>query len=179
MLKVEDLGHQAAVGGRHEPPQLAAQLHVPHAGGDQDLLELPAHALADEGDVVGLLLRAVGHADAAGEVDIAGKDGHQVMDTPGDAKYGMTRPQIAQAFRLLKAKGAKTFGIHAFLASNTISNEYYPELAGILFRLAAELKEETGCHIRYINLSGGIGVPYRPEEEANDSCRTWRRRGCP
>ena len=92
----------------------------------------------------------------------------KVMDTPGDAKYGMTRPQIAQAFRLLKAKGAKTFGIHAFLASNTISNEYYPELAGILFRLAAELKEETGCHIRYINLSGGIGVPYRPEEEAND-----------
>ena len=97
-----------------------------------------------------------------------GKDGLQVMDTPGDAKYGMTRPQIAQAFRALRAKGARTFGIHAFLASNTISNEYYPELAGILFRLAAELKEETGCHIRYINLSGGIGVPYRPEEEAND-----------
>ncbi|MDE7221618.1 MAG: diaminopimelate decarboxylase [Oscillospiraceae bacterium] len=98
----------------------------------------------------------------------AGKDGHQVMDNPGDAKYGMTRPQIAEAFRMLKEKGAKTFGIHAFLASNTISNDYYPELAGILFRLAAELKAETGCHIRYINLSGGIGVPYRPEEEAND-----------
>ena len=98
----------------------------------------------------------------------AGKDGLQVMDTPGDAKYGMTRPQIAEAFRLLKAKGAKTFGIHAFLASNTISNEYYPELADILFRLAAELKEETGCRIQYINLSGGIGVPYRPEEEPND-----------
>ncbi|MBD5153019.1 MAG: diaminopimelate decarboxylase [Oscillibacter sp.] len=98
----------------------------------------------------------------------AGKDGHQVMDNPGDAKYGMTRPQIAEAFRMLKAKGAKTFGIHAFLASNTISNEYYPELAGILFRLAAELKAETGCHIQYINLSGGIGVPYRPEEETND-----------
>ena len=97
-----------------------------------------------------------------------GKDGLQVMDTPGDAKYGMTRPQIAQAFRALRAKGARTFGIHAFLASNTISNEYYPELAGILFRLAAELKEETGCHIGYINLSGGIGIPYRPEEEAND-----------
>ena len=98
----------------------------------------------------------------------AGKDGHQVMDTPGDAKYGMTRPQIAQAFRMLKAKGARTFGIHCFLASNTISNEYYPELAGILFRLAVELKAETGCDIRFINLSGGIGVPYRPEEEAND-----------
>ena len=97
-----------------------------------------------------------------------GKDGLQVMDTPGDAKYGMTRPQIAQAFRALRAKGARTFGIHAFLASNTISNQYYPELAGILFHLAAELKEETGCHIGYINLSGGIGIPYRPEEEAND-----------
>ena len=97
-----------------------------------------------------------------------GKDGLQVMDTPGDAKYGMTRPQIAQAFRALRAKGARTFGIHASLASNTISNQYYPELAGILFRLAAELKEETGCHIGYINLSGGIGIPYRPEEEAND-----------
>jgi len=98
----------------------------------------------------------------------AGKDGHQVMDNPGDAKYGMTRSQIAQAFRMLKAKGARTFGIHCFLASNTISNEYYPELAGILFRLAVELKAETGCDIRFINLSGGIGVPYRPEEEAND-----------
>ena len=97
-----------------------------------------------------------------------GKDGLQVMDTPGDAKYGMTRPQIAQAFRELRAKGAKSFGLHCFLASNTISNQYYPELAGILFRLAAELKEETGCHIGYINLSGGIGIPYRPEEEAND-----------
>lgn len=97
-----------------------------------------------------------------------GKDGLQVMDTPGEAKYGMTRPQIAEAFRQLKAKGAKYFGIHAFLASNTISNEYYPELAGILFHLAVELKNETGCDIRYINLSGGIGVPYRPEEEAND-----------
>ena len=96
------------------------------------------------------------------------KEGFQVMDTPGDAKYGMTRPQIAQAFRELRAKGAKSFGLHCFLASNTISNEYYPELAAILFRLAVELKEETGCHIGYINLSGGIGVPYRPEEPANN-----------
>ena len=96
------------------------------------------------------------------------EEGFQVMDTPSDAKYGMTRPQIAQAFRMLKAKGAKRFGIHAFLASNTISNEYYPELAAILFRLAVELKEETGCQIQYINLSGGIGIPYLPEQEAND-----------
>ena len=96
------------------------------------------------------------------------KEGFQVMDNPGEAKYGMTRPQLTEAFRALQGKGAKYFGLHAFLASNTISNEYYPELAGILFRLAVELKEETGCRIRYINLSGGIGVPYLPEQEAID-----------
>ena len=96
------------------------------------------------------------------------KEGFQVMDNPGDAKYGMTREQLAEAFRMLKARGAKTFGIHAFLASNTISNDYYPELAGILFQLAVEVREETGCDIRYINLSGGIGIPYRPEQSVND-----------
>ena len=96
------------------------------------------------------------------------KEGFQVMDNPGDAKYGMTRQQLADAFRQLKAKGAKTFGIHSFLASNPISNAYDPELAGILFQLAAELQEETGCHIKYINLSGGIGIPYRPEQTTND-----------
>ena len=96
------------------------------------------------------------------------KEGFQVMDTPGEAKYGMTRAQLTEAFRALKRKGARHFGLHAFLASNTISNEYYPELAGILFRLAVELQEETGCQIRYINLSGGIGIPYLPEQEAID-----------
>lgn len=92
------------------------------------------------------------------------REGFQVMDNPGDAKYGMTRAQITEAFRLLKAKGAEEFGIHAFLASNTLSNEYYPALARILFQLAVELQQETGCHITYINLSGGVGIPYRPEE---------------
>jgi len=96
------------------------------------------------------------------------KEGFQVMDTPGEAKYGMTRAQLTEAFRALKGKGARHFGLHAFLASNTISNEYYPELAGILFRLAVELQEETGCQIRYINLSGGIGIPYLPEQEPID-----------
>ncbi|HIR84050.1 MAG TPA: diaminopimelate decarboxylase [Candidatus Galloscillospira excrementavium] len=96
------------------------------------------------------------------------EEGFQVMDNPGEAKYGMTRPQIAEAFRRLKELGAEELGIHAFLASNTLSNDYYPALAKILFQLAAELKEETGCHITFINLSGGVGVPYRPEQEAND-----------
>ena len=96
------------------------------------------------------------------------RDGVQVMDTPGDAKYGMTRPQLAEAFRRLKELGAKEFGIHAFLASNTLSNDYYPALARILFQLAAELQAETGCRVTFINLSGGVGVPYRPEEAEND-----------
>nr|WP_325298373.1 diaminopimelate decarboxylase [uncultured Dysosmobacter sp.] len=96
------------------------------------------------------------------------REGFQVMDNPGDAKYGMTRTQIAEAFRRLAAMGAKEFGIHSFLASNTLSNDYYPALARILFRLAVELKEETGVHITFINLSGGVGIPYRPEQPAND-----------
>ena len=92
----------------------------------------------------------------------------QIMDNPGDAKYGMTREQIRDAFIILKEKGAKEFGIHSFLASNTVSNDYYPTLAGILFRLAVELKKETGVHIGFINLSGGVGVPYTPDKEPND-----------
>lgn len=96
------------------------------------------------------------------------KEGFQVMDNPGDAKYGLTRTQMTQAFRRLKELGAEEFGIHAFLASNTISNDYYPALASILFRTAVELKEETGCHITFINLSGGVGIPYRPDQPAND-----------
>ena len=90
------------------------------------------------------------------------------MDNPGDSKYGMTTEQIGQAFKILKEKGAKHFGIHAFLASNTVTNEYYPMLAKILFELAVKLKEETGVHIAFINLSGGIGIPYRPDQEPND-----------
>lgn len=91
-----------------------------------------------------------------------------IMDNPGDSKYGMTPEQITEAFRILKAKGVKRFGLHAFLASNTTTNEYYPKLAGVLFREAVRLKEETGAEIAFINLSGGVGVPYRPEQQAND-----------
>ena len=96
------------------------------------------------------------------------KEGFQVMDNPGQAKYGMTRPQLAQAFTRLRELGAKQFGIHAFLASNTISNEYYPALARLLFETAADVAEETGCPVAFINLSGGVGVPYRPDQSAND-----------
>lgn len=96
------------------------------------------------------------------------KISNDIMDNPGDAKYGMTREQMIEAFRILKAKGAKHFGIHAFLVSNTVTNDYYPMLAKILFELAVELKEKTGAHISFINLSGGVGIPYRPDQEPND-----------
>lgn len=96
------------------------------------------------------------------------KISNDIMDNPGDAKYGMTTEQLFEAFRTLKAKGAKEFGIHAFLASNTVTNEYYPMLAKVLFEIAVKLQEETGAHIKFINLSGGIGIPYRPEQEPND-----------
>ena len=91
-----------------------------------------------------------------------------IMDNPGDAKYGMTREQIFEAFRILKAKGAEEFGIHAFLASNTVTNEYYPKLAAILFELAVSLQKETGAKVSFINLSGGVGIPYRPEQAPCD-----------
>ena len=91
-----------------------------------------------------------------------------IMDTPGDAKYGFTTEQMFEGFRILKEKGVKHFGIHAFLASNTVTNEYYPVLAKEMFELAVRLKEETGADIRFINLSGGIGVPYLPDQEGND-----------
>ena len=93
---------------------------------------------------------------------------NDIMDNPGDAKYGMTTEQLFEAFKILKSKGAKEFGIHSFLASNTVTNEYYPTLAKMLFELAVKLQKETGAHIKFINLSGGIGIPYRPEQQAND-----------
>jgi diaminopimelate decarboxylase len=93
---------------------------------------------------------------------------NNIMDNPGDAKYGMTREQLTEAYKCLMAKGVKHFGLHAFLASNTVTNDYYPELARILFKVAVELKEETGASIEFINLSGGVGIAYRPGQPQND-----------
>ena len=93
---------------------------------------------------------------------------NSIMDNPGDAKYGFTKEQLIEGFKILKSKGAKYFGIHAFLASNTVTNVYYPELARILFELAVEVRDKTGCDIRFINLSGGVGIPYKPDGEPND-----------
>ena len=96
------------------------------------------------------------------------KISNSIMDNPGDAKYGMTTEQLFEAFKILKAKGVKHFGIHAFLASNTVTNEYYPTLAKTLFEVAVKLEKETGADIKFINLSGGIGIPYKPDQEPND-----------
>ncbi len=118
------------------------------------------------------LERAIGHLpekiclryNPGGNFEIS----NTIMDTPGDAKYGLTKPQMFQAFRLLKEKGVKEFGIHAFLASITVTNDYYPTLATVLFRLAVELKNELDVHISFINLSGGIGIPYREDQQPAD-----------
>lgn len=91
-----------------------------------------------------------------------------IMDHPGDAKYGMTHAQIIEAYKILKAKGVRHFGIHAFLCSNTVTNDYYPTLAGTLFRLVVEISREVGIHFDFINLSGGVGIPYRPDQTSND-----------
>ena len=96
------------------------------------------------------------------------KVSNDIMDNPGDAKYGMTKAQMFEAFTRLKELGVKEFGIHSFLVSNTVTNDYYPMLAAELFKLATELKEKCDVHIGFINLSGGVGIPYRPEQEAND-----------
>ena len=91
-----------------------------------------------------------------------------VMDNPGEAKYGFTTQQLIDGFKILLQKGVKHFGLHAFLASNTVTNEYYPQLAKELFELVVELKNETGCDIRFVNLSGGVGVAYKPDQTPND-----------
>ena len=94
--------------------------------------------------------------------------GTSIMDNPEEAKFGMTKDQLIQAFKELKELGAEKFGIHALLASNTVSNDYYPELARQLFELAVEVVAETGVELDFINLSGGVGINYQPDGEEND-----------
>ena len=91
-----------------------------------------------------------------------------IMDNPQDAKYGFTKEQLLEGYRILKQKGAKRFGLHSFLVSNTVTNDYYPALAKTLFELAVEIKEKLGIAISFINLSGGVGVAYRPDQQPND-----------
>lgn len=91
-----------------------------------------------------------------------------IMDNPGDAKYGMTHDQLLEAYKRLRDLGVKHFGLHAFLVSNTVTNDYYPELSRTLFELAVEIKEKIGISLEFINLSGGVGIAYKPDETPND-----------
>lgn len=91
-----------------------------------------------------------------------------IMDNPGDAKYGFTKEQLFEGYQLLREKGTKRFGLHSFLVSNTVTNDYYPSLARTLFELVVELKEKIGIEISFINLSGGVGIAYRPDQTPND-----------
>ena len=93
---------------------------------------------------------------------------NHIMDTPGEAKYGFTKAQLKDGIIKLRDKGVKEFGLHAFLASNTLTNEYYPALAGLLFETVLWIKDQTGVSINFINLSGGIGIAYKPEDKPND-----------
>jgi diaminopimelate decarboxylase len=100
-----------------------------------------------------------------------GKDfmsNNQIMDSPLEAKYGFTKDQLLEGFEYMVKKGVKNFGLHSFLSSNTLTNEYYPNLAKTLFKTAIELSKETGAKIKFINLSGGIGIPYHPDEKEAD-----------
>ena len=142
----------------------------------QKAYELGAYINLDDATMVEFLERVAGvpqeifcRYNPGGTFQLGeSEEGFQVMDKPGDAKYGMTEQQMIDSYKKLMQKGAKNFGIHAFLASNTISDAYYPELAGILFQLAVRVQKATGVHIGYINLSGGVGIPYRPDQPAND-----------
>ena len=94
--------------------------------------------------------------------------GNTIMGNPGEAKYGMMPGQLREALRELKREGVRTFGLHAFLSSNTREESYFPELAALLLKLGKELAAETGLRFGFIDLSGGIGIPYRPEDPAPD-----------
>ncbi len=96
------------------------------------------------------------------------KIGTAIMGNPGDSKYGFTYPQLQEGLKRLKTLGAKAFGLHAFLSSNNTDNSYYPTLAKILFKCGKDLAEETGLKLSFINLSGGVGIPYRPEQAKTD-----------
>ena len=98
-----------------------------------------------------------------------------IMDNPGDAKYGMTTEQLFEAYRQMKEKGVEEFGMHAFLASNTVTNAYYPMLAKLLFETAVQIKEKLGIKLSFINLSGGVGIPYTEDQEPNDILEIGRR----
>ena len=99
------------------------------------------------------------------------KMGNDIIGKPEEAKYGLTREQMIEAYRIAKSKGVKKFGIHTMVASNEINADYFVETADQLLQLLADVSEEVGISIDFINFGGGIGIPYRPEEDPVDMAR--------
>jgi diaminopimelate decarboxylase len=96
------------------------------------------------------------------------KKGNAIIGKPEEAKYGFTREQLIKGYSLLKEKGVKRFGLHTMVASNELSVPYHIETARMIFELAVEIKEKTGVRFEFTNLGGGVGIPYKPEQEAID-----------
>ncbi len=96
------------------------------------------------------------------------REGSFIMGEPEEAKYGFTRPQVFEGLRKLQAKGAKRFGLHTFLASNELNPRYFVDTAEMMFDLAIQVWEELEIRVEFVNISGGVGIPYKPEETAVD-----------
>jgi len=96
------------------------------------------------------------------------KQGNAIIGKPEEAKYGFTREQLIEGFGMLKAKGLKRFGLHTMVASNELANDYFIETARILFERVLEISRAVGIDFEFVNLGGGFGIPYRPEQTAID-----------
>ncbi len=96
------------------------------------------------------------------------RTGNVIIGEPSEAKYGVTGDQITEAYRIVKKKGAKRFGLHTMVASNELEDAYFVETARMLFELAVKLNRECGIKVELINMGGGIGIPYRPADKAVD-----------
>jgi diaminopimelate decarboxylase len=96
------------------------------------------------------------------------RKGNPIIGDPVESKYGFTRPQLFEGFKLVREKGAKRFGLHSFVISNELNRASYVETARMLFQLAVDLKKEIGVNLEFVNLSGGLGIPYHPDQEAID-----------
>ena len=96
------------------------------------------------------------------------KEGNAIIGKPEEAKYGLTEEQIFEAYKICKEKGVKRFGLHTMVASNELNPDYFVETATLLFNLAAKVKEKVGITFEFINLGGGLGIPYKPGDKAVD-----------
>lgn len=96
------------------------------------------------------------------------RKGNAIIGNPEEAKYGFTKEQLLEGYRILKEKGVKRFGLHTMIASNELNADYFIETAKMLFELVVEIHQKLGIRMEFVNLGGGIGIPYRPEQAPVD-----------